>query len=113
MMEWRQVAQSREVREKLPKKVYCNGEQIAVYRHQGRLYALLDRCLHQGAPLSDGYAENNYAVCSYHGWRFALEDGHFQNNPAGRIPVYPVKEENGLIYIGFGSELPAGAGSDV
>jgi len=105
MTEWIQAVRSSEVKEKIPKKIRCQGKPIAIFRHNGQLFALLDRCLHQGAPLSAGYAENNFAVCIYHGWRFALEDGHFQNNPAGRIPVFPVKEENGLIYIGFESEV--------
>lgn len=98
--EFIEVAGSSQLKEDLGKAVYLNGNKIALFRSNGKAYALRDSCPHQGAPLSDGYVENGCAVCVYHEWKFRLEDGAFDHNELVKIPTFALKEENGKIFIG-------------
>ncbi|MBN1406853.1 MAG: Rieske (2Fe-2S) protein [Calditrichaceae bacterium] len=94
-----QIAKSDEVKERFAISVIVNSKKIAVFRYKGTLYALRDSCPHQGAPISDGYADEGFAVCPHHGWKFKLEDGSFSHNELSKIPTYDVKEKDGLIFL--------------
>jgi len=73
----------------------------------GEIGALLDRCPHRNAPLSDGAIVNDALQCPYHGWRFR-PDGQCVEVPGlcgehttrGREAVhYPVVEADGIIWV--------------
>lgn len=93
------VAESRQVKEGRAKAVVVDGTKIALFRWQGKVYALKDQCPHQGAPLSDGFAKDGCAVCFYHDWKFKLAGGAFEHNPAVRIATYPVDEKEDKILL--------------
>ncbi len=45
------------------------GRDLAVCRTEdGRVFALPDRCPHDGGRLSDGFVEAGRLVCARHGW---------------------------------------------
>ncbi|SRR5579885_1356290 len=79
----------------------------------GRLFALRDICPHRGVPLSAGRVlPENTIECPYHGWRFRSDgacslipstvDGQENVDPAKiRVRSYPVREQDGLIWIYF------------
>ena len=64
-----------------------------VPRSWGTYYAIDDACPHQGAPLSDGIVFDKSVTCSWHGWRFSLEDGCWLDSPRSRTRVgtHPVR----------------------
>jgi nitrite reductase (NADH) small subunit/3-phenylpropionate/trans-cinnamate dioxygenase ferredoxin subunit len=70
-----------------------DGRIVAVFLDQGNYYAMDDTCPHQGAPLSDGMLCEKTVTCSWHGWRFSLEDGRWLDSPKGgtRVDTYPVR----------------------
>ena len=94
-----QVAKSEQVKERYAISVTVKNKEIAIFRHLGKLYALRDSCQHQGAPISNGYVDEGFAVCPHHGWKFKLEDGHFSHNELIKLPTFTVKEEEGIIYL--------------
>jgi nitrite reductase/ring-hydroxylating ferredoxin subunit len=57
------------------------GTDVLLVRHQGLIYALVDRCSHRGCSLSKGSLVDDTIVCSCHGSRFAL-DGALLAGPA-------------------------------
>lgn len=69
------------------------GRMIAVFLTGGHYYAIDDVCPHQGAPLSDGVVFDKCVTCSWHGWRFSLEDGRWLDSLKSRtrIGTYPVR----------------------
>ncbi len=87
------------------------GEPVLIGRdHKGEVFALRDICPHRGVPLSAGKIKTDNSVeCPYHGWRFrgdgacsaipSLVEG--QDLDPGRIRVrsYPVREQDGLIWV--------------
>ncbi|MGD9899607.1 MAG: Rieske (2Fe-2S) protein [Calditrichaceae bacterium] len=101
-MSFIKAARSNEVKERFGKAIVINAKKIALFRHHGTVYALRNFCLHQGAPISDGFAKDGHAVCPHHGWSFSLDTGAFINNDKLKLKTYPVKELDGYIYIETG-----------
>ncbi len=66
---------------------------IAVFQDGGRFFAIDDACPHQGAPLSDGIVFDRSVTCTWHGWRFSLEDGRHLDGSRCRVATYPVRVE--------------------
>lgn len=69
--------------------VTVEGKTIAVFRFEGKFYAIDDSCPHMGAPLSSGsIQEDGTVACPWHYWRFRLSDGAWADNPRIRIGCY-------------------------
>ena len=90
------------------KKVEVNGLTLALFRFHRTLYAMLDKCPHQGGPLSGGDvidiedAHSHVVSCPYHGWKFDLKTGACDRKDDVFQPVYPVKViRGGQIAVGF------------
>ncbi len=74
---------------------------VAVFRVQGRFYALEDRCSHEDAPLSEGEIVEGCCVkCPWHGAKFDLATGRPLSLPAV-LPVqtFPVFVEEGQVVV--------------
>ena len=71
--------------------VDIDGVPIAIFRVDGRYYAIADSCPHQGAPLCDGAVSGRSVICSWHGWRYSLEDGRRIDASRGQVRTYPVQ----------------------
>lgn len=85
------VAKVGEIPEGQGRAVELDGRMIAVFLDEGEYFAVDDACPHQGAPLSDGIVCNKSVTCTWHGWRFSLEDGRWLDSPRTRIGTYPVR----------------------
>ena len=78
----------------------------------GKPVALIDRCPHRFAPLSQGKILGNSVQCPYHGLQFGV-DGRCTHNPHGPIPAaaklktYPLLERFGAIWIWMGDATKA------
>jgi phenylpropionate dioxygenase-like ring-hydroxylating dioxygenase large terminal subunit len=91
-----------------PISAFAFGRPFALVRDPALgVLAYEDRCPHRGAPLSLGRLSPQGLTCPYHGWTF---------DPAGRcrsitgacspqpnidirVPVFPVRERDGLIWV--------------
>lgn len=98
-----------------PRAVKVLGEEIAVFRDGGKLFALGGRCPHRGARLSQGkclYPGSGTVSCPYHGWTFSGETGlcvarlmEGPDAPMSRqasVKAYPVRELRGAIWVFVG-----------
>ncbi|KAK6191953.1 hypothetical protein SNE40_003521 [Patella caerulea] len=89
--------------------VECNEEQIALFRHGQKVYAVKEKCPHAGGPLHLGdieeLADGSLCVkCPWHSWKFDLESGEvkFPEGHAKMAVTYKVQvKDNGQILIGF------------
>lgn len=71
---------------------------VAVYRVDGQLRAVADRCPHAGAALSEGEVEAGVLTCPGHGSRFDIRTGERLRGPADTgIAVFQVAESGGQI----------------
>lgn len=85
-----------------------DGKQVLVLAHEGRVYALANRCPHEGYPLSEGTLGPGCTLtCNWHNWKFDLSSGAAL---IGRDPVrtYAIEFREGEIFVDL-SDPPAEA----
>jgi nitrite reductase (NADH) small subunit/3-phenylpropionate/trans-cinnamate dioxygenase ferredoxin subunit len=70
--------------------VTVRQKDIAIFRVDGKLFAIDDVCPHMGASLSGGFVEDGCVTCPWHFWRFRLADGGWADNPKVKTGSYPV-----------------------
>src|SRR5260370_22886406 len=81
------------------KLVRHDGKQVLVVAQEGRLFAIANRCPHEGYPLSEGtIGPGCVLTCNWHNWKFDLASGAAL---VGRDPArtYAVAERGGAIFI--------------
>jgi 3-phenylpropionate/trans-cinnamate dioxygenase ferredoxin component len=78
-----------------------NGEEVAVARVDGALFAFSDICTHRHCNLSmGGELEGTTITCECHGSVFSIETGNVLDGPAEEpIATYKVREDDGDIVI--------------
>jgi len=85
--------------------VEIGGKPIVVFMIAGQYFAIGDICTHDEGPLGDGLLDGNHIVCPRHGAEFDVRTGKAMSMPAVvDIPAYPVKVQNGNIFIGMPKE---------
>jgi nitrite reductase (NADH) small subunit len=73
---------------------------IAVFRNaEDRVFALLDRCPHQGGPLSQGIVFGESVACPLHNWTIGLADGCAQAPDQGCVQRFACKVEAGEVLL--------------
>ncbi|MGE3288586.1 MAG: Rieske 2Fe-2S domain-containing protein [Pseudonocardia sp.] len=65
----------------------------------GDLRAYHNRCPHQAWPLEDGDFTDGVLTCSNHLWEFDARSGRGINPDDCALTAYPVKVENGRIWV--------------
>lgn len=96
------VAKVGEIPEGEGRPFEVDGRMIAlILDREGVYHAIDDTCPHQGAPLCDGMVDGKSITCTWHGWRFSLEDGRWLDSPKSkvRIGTYPVRVEGDEIQV--------------
>ena len=78
------------------------GKTLALFNVGGMYYAIDNSCVHRGGPLGEGDLDGTFVACPWHGWRWDVTTGSNANNPAIRVPCFPVTVEHGEIFV----ELP-------
>lgn len=69
------ICRVEEVVEGRGKIVVAGGQRVALFRHQGRIFATSNVCRHQGGPVGEGRVVNGCITCPWHGWNYQPEDG--------------------------------------
>jgi nitrite reductase/ring-hydroxylating ferredoxin subunit len=88
-----------------------NGRQILLIASGGRIFAIANRCPHDGYPLSEGsLGPDCVLTCNWHNWKFDLGSGEAL---IGRDPVrtYPTETRDGEIFVDL-ADAPAEAQRD-
>lgn len=86
----------------------AGSQPVCVFWHEGRAYALDDRCPHMGFPLHRGTVENGLVTCHWHHARFDLSSGGTLNLFADDVRAYPVEIDDGMVVVVV-DEAPAAA----
>jgi anthranilate 1,2-dioxygenase ferredoxin component len=76
-----------------------NGWHILVSKVDGAFSAMNDRCTHAASPLSAGRIRQDQIMCPKHGARFELKTGKCVGGAHRDIRTFPVKIEDGIIWV--------------
>jgi phenylpropionate dioxygenase-like ring-hydroxylating dioxygenase large terminal subunit len=110
---WYMAALARSLKPGQLRRQILLGEPVLLGRMKnGEAFALHDICPHRAVPLSAGRVmPENSVECPYHGWRFradgvcslipSLVDGQEYDASKIRVRSYPVREQDGLLWIYF------------
>jgi len=98
--EFARVMPEAELVEDKPHRAMVGETPVLLVRHNGRIYAMAERCAHQGGPLSEGALEHGTIVCPWHGSRFALDTGQVVNGPSTYPqPCYETRVREGQVEV--------------
>lgn len=79
--------------------VNTRGQAIALFRHEGEIYAVDNRCPHMGFPLTQGTVDDGILTCHWHHARFELACGSTFDPFADDAPTYPVEVRGEGIWV--------------
>ena len=96
---WHKAGQLNEIESEGSRVVQIEDQTIALFRHDGALYAIDNRCPHMGFPLSQGSIQCGLLTCHWHHARFDLVSGGTFDPWADDVRAYPVRIEDGLIWV--------------
>jgi nitrite reductase/ring-hydroxylating ferredoxin subunit len=79
--------------------VDAGGKSLALFNVGGAYHVLDNTCPHRGGPLGEGDLDGALVACPWHGWRWDVTTGANTNNPAVRVPCFPVSVDQGEIFV--------------
>ena len=80
-------------------KVKLGDAPILLANVEGQVHAMSNACLHRGADLSLSEVEGSVITCHLHFWKYDLKDGHCLQVPGAVLKTYPVKVEEGAVFV--------------
>ncbi len=75
------------------------GVAVCLANVEGALHALDNWCPHRRGPLGEGWLEEHAVVCPWHCWAFDVKSGAAQAPESGKVTVFPLKIESGLVLV--------------
>ncbi|MFM8393153.1 MAG: nitrite reductase small subunit NirD [Acidobacteriota bacterium] len=104
-MSYFKVALTTDITAQSGRQVRLGRDQIAIFRRGDDYFAINDLCPHRGAPLSEGFVEQDKVFCPWHCFDFHLQTGESTIAPHLCVATYPVQVENGEIAVLYPDEL--------
>lgn len=74
-------------------------DRVAVYLHEGLVYALSNVCRHQAGPIGEGKVIDGAVTCPWHGWNYRIEDGVSPPPFNEVLPTYRVRVEGDHVFV--------------
>ncbi len=98
--EWVEVAKVADIPPLLARVVRTKQGDIALFHAgDGNIYALENKCPHEGGPLSEGIIHDCRVACPLHNWVIDLKTGEATGPDEGKTRTFEVKVENGTVYL--------------
>jgi len=100
MRHWIEVCHINDIPPSQARTVKAGEQMIAVFRlTDDRVKAVENRCPHKNGPLAEGIISGDDILCPLHNWRISLDSGEAAAPDEGCVKTYPVKLENGLVFL--------------
>lgn len=92
-----------QLEEKIPEVKYAAGRKLCMVRTSEGIFAVEDKCPHNGFSLSQGNTTSDglSIVCPLHRYAFNLKTGRCSNGSGGAARVFPVEEREDGLFIGI------------
>jgi methionine sulfoxide reductase heme-binding subunit len=81
-------------------KMFCiDKERIAVFKTDGKLFAVHNVCKHQHGPLGEGKVIDGCITCPWHGYQYLPNNGQSPPPFKEKVNTYDVKIEMGNVWV--------------
>jgi 3-phenylpropionate/trans-cinnamate dioxygenase ferredoxin component len=98
--DWVDVGGAEAVSETAPFSAEVDGVALVIVRCGRELYAVEDRCTHDGESLGEAQVQDCQIICPRHGAHFCLRSGEALTPPAYEpLRTYRVREQDGRILV--------------
>lgn len=74
-------------------------KRIALFRTEQAIYAVDNRCPHQGYALLQGDVKQETLTCAWHNWKFELDEGGNCSFGGEAVRAYPVEVRGGQVMV--------------
>ena len=82
------------------------GQTVAVFYHDGQVYAVDNRCPHMGFPLDKGTVKDGILTCHWHHARFDLSSGGTFDPFADDVRTFPVSVVDSEVWVNLSPPEP-------
>ena len=108
MSNWIEIAALEDIPRLGARVVKTDTMDVAVFRtRDDQVFAVKDACPHRQGPLSQGIVSGTTVTCPLHNWKIDLASGEAKGPDQGCTRTYPIKVENGRIYLGLNEQVAA------
>ena len=83
-----------EIKEGAAKLVRVKNDEVAVFKHHGKLCAVQNICPHEGGQLSAGWIQDGAAVCPLHRYRFDLTSGACATDAKLKAKIFKLVQQD-------------------
>lgn len=88
-----------EIKEWKGKRVVIDGVEIALFKADGKIYAISNVCPHNRfSMLHEGEFKDCVVTCPMHGWAYDVRTG-ISVNVSGKVKTYDVEVKNGKVFV--------------
>jgi nitrite reductase (NADH) small subunit len=108
MSTWTRLVGVKELADGSGKTVSVGEFEIAVFKIDGKYYALENQCLHRGGPLGEGELTGQTVVCPWHGWKYDVPTGSLKLIPTLGVSTYKVEVRGEDVFVEIPEAKPEG-----
>jgi methionine sulfoxide reductase heme-binding subunit len=80
-----------DIAENRAKTLVINGENIALFKYDGKLSAVNNQCRHQNGPLGEGKIIDGCITCPWHGYQYLPQNGQSPPPFKEKVETYEVR----------------------
>lgn len=99
MSDFETIGSVDDFQEGVGKAVPVDGRMVAVFRRGDQFFAIDDLCPHMGASLAEGHLDGHTVSCPWHGWRFCIRDGTWEDNPRVNVDAFEIRVVDGQVQV--------------
>ncbi|MDX1907064.1 MAG: ferric reductase-like transmembrane domain-containing protein [Bacteroidia bacterium] len=93
------VCDVHEIPDNRAKTLIAAGQNIAVFKYQGQLAAVSNRCRHQNGPLGEGKIVDGCITCPWHGYQYLPHNGQSPPPFTEKVETYDVKIIGSTVWV--------------
>ncbi len=75
------------------------GQQIAIFRYDGKVSAISNVCAHQMGPLAEGCIIDGLVTCPWHGWQYDPATGRSPAPYTEKVETFAVRVKDGRVFV--------------
>lgn len=88
-----------EIEEDRAKSIFVHGQNIAVFKYDGKVSAVHNVCKHQMGPLGEGKIVQGCITCPWHGYQYYPENGQSPPPFKEKVSTYNVRVLNNEVWV--------------